>query len=237
MQQQGFRTEEEESVEWTTLQYLDLGREEFGFYDGGSRTCNQRNNTWTRQMPIAVLSSSSNPCTISNYTQVPFRLVAEEGKSKCSWVSLDDVSNSLVREDLEKSHHQRVSELQRLRSMYDLCWELAQLQDTYILQERQRSDAVRTSPIILDVSGRVFWKLRGYTSENHILLQDIGTSNSGAPGEKWFVYDVEQKPDVEKYISSIRTKRLKNLYGSKKEGIRSSMSKFSMFLGLVETLR
>ncbi|KAE8659321.1 hypothetical protein F3Y22_tig00116962pilonHSYRG00065 [Hibiscus syriacus] len=134
---------------------------------------------------------------------VPFQLVAEEGKSKCSWVSLDDVSNNLVRADLEKSHHQRVSELQRLRSIFgtserqwveaqvenakqqailmalkcqissdeahihldlhslrrkhaelvgevsnlyhkeekllsetipDLCWELAQLQDTYILQ-------------------------------------------------------------------------------------------------------
>ncbi|KAL7264008.1 hypothetical protein ACSBR1_002042 [Camellia fascicularis] len=89
----------------------------------------------------------------------PYRLVAEEGKAKCSWVSLDDVSNILVRADLEKSHHQRVSELQRLRSMRkhaelvgelsnlypreekllsetipDLCWELAQLQDTYILQ-------------------------------------------------------------------------------------------------------
>ncbi|XP_061351202.1 AUGMIN subunit 3-like isoform X1 [Gastrolobium bilobum] len=132
----------------------------------------------------------------------PFRLVAEEGKSKCSWVNLDDISNIYVR-DLEKSHHQRVSELQRLRSIFgvserqwveaqvenakqqavlmtlksqvssdeahihldlhslrrkhselkgelsnlynheekllsetipDLCWELAQLQDTYILQ-------------------------------------------------------------------------------------------------------
>ncbi|BFG42619.1 hypothetical protein CerSpe_288940 [Prunus speciosa] len=132
----------------------------------------------------------------------PFRLVAEEGKSKCSWVSLEDISNIIVR-DLEKSHHQRVSELQRLRSIFgtserqwveaqvenakqqailmvlksqvssdeahihldlhslrrkhselvgelsnsyhkeekllsetipDLCWELAQLQDTYILQ-------------------------------------------------------------------------------------------------------
>ncbi|PQQ13805.1 AUGMIN subunit 3 isoform X2 [Prunus yedoensis var. nudiflora] len=132
----------------------------------------------------------------------PFRLVAEEGKSKCSWVSLEDISNIIV-EDLEKSHHQRVSELQRLRSIFgtserqwveaqvenakqqailmvlksqvssdeahihldlhslrrkhselvgelsnsyhkeekllsetipDLCWELAQLQDTYILQ-------------------------------------------------------------------------------------------------------
>ncbi|KAL2962407.1 hypothetical protein AAZX31_17G141000 [Glycine max] len=137
----------------------------------------------------------------------PFRLVAEEGKSKCSWVNLDDISNTYVRgvhdADLEKSHHQRVSELRRLRSIFgvsekqwveaqvenakqqailmtlksqvssdeahihldlhslrrkhselkgelsnlynheekllsetisDLCWELAQLQDTYILQ-------------------------------------------------------------------------------------------------------
>ncbi|CAO2818987.1 unnamed protein product [Amaranthus hypochondriacus] len=133
---------------------------------------------------------------------VPFRLVAQDGKAKCSWVSLDDVSNVLVR-DLENCHHQRVSELQRLRSIFgtsekqwveaqvenakqqailmalksqvasdeahihmdlhslrrkhaelvgelsnlhhkeekflsetipDLCWELAQLQDTYILQ-------------------------------------------------------------------------------------------------------
>ncbi|KAJ7950566.1 AUGMIN subunit 3 [Quillaja saponaria] len=133
----------------------------------------------------------------------PFRFVAEEGKSKCSWVSLDDISNVYIRADLEKSHHQRVSELQRLRSIFgtserqwveaqvenakqqailmtlksqvssdeahihldlhslrrkhselvgelsslhyreekllsetipDLCWELAQLQDTYILQ-------------------------------------------------------------------------------------------------------
>ncbi|XP_059626267.1 AUGMIN subunit 3 isoform X1 [Cornus florida] len=49
---------------------------------------------------------------------VPYRLVAEEGKAKCSWVSLDDISNILVRADMEKSHHQRVSELQRLRSIF-----------------------------------------------------------------------------------------------------------------------
>ncbi|PPD68533.1 hypothetical protein GOBAR_DD34588 [Gossypium barbadense] len=67
--------------------------------------------------------------------------------------------------------------------------------------QRPRSDAVRTAPIILDVSGRAFWKLRGYTN--------IGTLDPVAPSEKWFVYDVEQKPDVEKYISSIRTKRVK----------------------------
>ncbi|KAL8531099.1 hypothetical protein ACS0TY_007926 [Phlomoides rotata] len=132
----------------------------------------------------------------------PYRLVAEEGKSKCSWVSLNEISNVLVR-DSENAQHKRLSELQRLRSIFgtserqwveaqvenakqqallmtlktqvtsdeahihldlhslrrkhaelagelstlyrkegklssetipDLCWELAQLQDTYILQ-------------------------------------------------------------------------------------------------------
>lgn len=32
-----------------------------------------------------------------DYYQGPFRLVAEEGKSKCSWVSLDDISNIFIR--------------------------------------------------------------------------------------------------------------------------------------------
>lgn len=40
-----------------------------------------------------------------------------------------------------------------------------------IIAERQRSDAVRTAPIILDDSGHAFWRLRGYTSEIYILLQ------------------------------------------------------------------
>ncbi|KAL6578943.1 AUGMIN subunit 3 [Orobanche minor] len=130
----------------------------------------------------------------------PYRLVAEEGKFKCSWVSLNDISN--VFEDTKNMQHQRLYELQRLRSVFgtserqwvdsqvenakhqavlmtlkaqvtsdeahihidlhslrrkhaelagelstlyrkqkllaetipDLCWELAQLQDTYILQ-------------------------------------------------------------------------------------------------------
>ncbi|URE04909.1 HAUS augmin-like complex subunit 3 [Musa troglodytarum] len=50
----------------------------------------------------------------------PLRLVAEEGKSKCSWVSLDDLTNCLIRGDIGKHnhHHNRVAELQRLRSIF-----------------------------------------------------------------------------------------------------------------------
>lgn len=159
----------------------------------------------------------------------PYRLVAEEGKSKCSWVSLDEISNVLVR-DLEKSHHQRVSELQRLRSIFgtserqwveaqvenakqqailsslkaqvtsdeahihldlhslrrkhaelagelsnlyrkeekllsetvpDLCWELAQLQDTYILQ----------GDYDLKVMRQEFYINRQKTFINHLINQ------------------------------------------------------------------
>nr|ATG71216.1 AUGMIN subunit3 [Callitropsis funebris] len=50
----------------------------------------------------------------------PSRLVAEEGKSKCSWVSLDDVTNCFIRGDSEKSYHHRVVELQRLRSIFGI---------------------------------------------------------------------------------------------------------------------
>ncbi|AQK82796.1 AUGMIN subunit 3 [Zea mays] len=57
--------------------------------------------------------------TFYPFSSGPFRLVAEEGKSKCSWVSLDDITNCLIRGDSEKSHHhQRVAELQRLRSIF-----------------------------------------------------------------------------------------------------------------------
>ncbi|KAJ6354687.1 hypothetical protein OIU77_005316 [Salix suchowensis] len=66
------------------------------------------------------------------------------------------------------------------------------------------SNAVRTEPVLLDVDGRVFWKLNGYDGQSDILLQDMGTWNSVAPSEKWLVYADEQKLEVEKYIISSR---------------------------------
>ncbi|OAY57054.1 uncharacterized protein LOC110609948 isoform X2 [Manihot esculenta] len=76
-------------------------------------------------------------------------------------------------------------------------------------KKRQRSDAVRTDPILLDVNGHAFWRLKGYNNEPDILLQDLGSWASAASEEKWFVYDAEQKQGIEKYISSLRTKRLR----------------------------
>ncbi|OEL25747.1 AUGMIN subunit 3 [Dichanthelium oligosanthes] len=121
-----------------------LAYSDFHPYVIGDLTCTKELNRWFSKQ----------------FEKGPFRLVAEEGKSKCSWVSLDDITNCLMRGDSEKSHHhQRVAELQRLRSMRKgselagelstlsqkvqafvsetipcLCSELAQLQGTYILQ-------------------------------------------------------------------------------------------------------
>ncbi|KAF6161770.1 hypothetical protein GIB67_013847 [Kingdonia uniflora] len=78
-----------------------LAYSDFHSYLLGDSACTKELNQWFRKQ----------------FETGPFRLVAEEGKAKCSWVSLDDSSNFLVR-DSEKSHHQRVAELQRLRSVY-----------------------------------------------------------------------------------------------------------------------
>ncbi|XP_050230556.1 uncharacterized protein LOC126679550 [Mercurialis annua] len=76
-------------------------------------------------------------------------------------------------------------------------------------QKRKRSDAVRTDPIFQDANGHVFWRLKGYSGEPDILLQDIGNWDLIDPEEKWFVYNSEQKQGVEKYISSLRTKKIR----------------------------
>ncbi|KAL3828953.1 hypothetical protein ACJIZ3_017755 [Penstemon smallii] len=48
----------------------------------------------------------------------PYRLVAEEGKSKCLWVSLNEISNVLVR-DSGNTQHQCLPDLQRLHSVFE----------------------------------------------------------------------------------------------------------------------
>ncbi|XP_012077943.1 uncharacterized protein LOC105638706 isoform X2 [Jatropha curcas] len=74
-------------------------------------------------------------------------------------------------------------------------------------KKRQRSDAVRTDPLLLDENGHAFWRLKGYNDKPDILLQDMGSWTSIVPEDKWFVYDAEQKQGIEKYISSLRSRR------------------------------
>ncbi|KAL1208703.1 E3 ubiquitin-protein ligase JMJ24 [Cardamine amara subsp. amara] len=69
-------------------------------------------------------------------------------------------------------------------------------------------DALRTEPILVEENGLVLWKLKCYEEEPSFLLQDLGTSFDGlcSPHEKWLAFKPQQKPEIEKYISSKRMK-------------------------------
>ncbi|XVF12330.1 hypothetical protein REPUB_Repub08aG0107200 [Reevesia pubescens] len=74
-------------------------------------------------------------------------------------------------------------------------------------KEDWRSDAVRSEPIFWDGHGhkfQKFWRLRGYSGETDILLQDIEGRDSVTVKERWYTYSTEQKAIVEKYVSSFR---------------------------------
>ncbi|KAG2322003.1 hypothetical protein Bca52824_015216 [Brassica carinata] len=75
-------------------------------------------------------------------------------------------------------------------------------------RKRQRCDAVRTDPILLNDDGRALWKLKCFEEEPKFLLQDVGTFGDISPHEKWLAFKPEQKQEIETYISSNRMKMM-----------------------------
>ncbi|XP_048138972.1 uncharacterized protein LOC115734953 isoform X2 [Rhodamnia argentea] len=71
------------------------------------------------------------------------------------------------------------------------------LEMSRISKKQQRSDAVRTEPVIVDGYGRTFWKLKGYKGEPDVLLQG------------WFQHVI--RLDQKKNGSSLMLKRNKKL--------------------------
>nr|KJB52968.1 hypothetical protein B456_008G285600 [Gossypium raimondii] len=82
-----------------------------------------------------------------------------------------------------------------------------EVSETVVDEEDEPLNPVRSEPIFWDGDGHRFWKLRSYSSETDVLLQDIEGSDLVAAKEKWYTYSTEQKPIVEKYISSFRMQR------------------------------
>lgn len=86
--------------------------------------------------------------------------------------------------------------------------EIAQVQAEMLEMSRiskkgQRSDAVRTEPVIVDGQGHTFWKLKVYKGEPDVLLQDVIKRDSVVAEEKWTVFDSEKKQEIDRYISSV----------------------------------
>ncbi|KAF8050976.1 hypothetical protein N665_1839s0005 [Sinapis alba] len=75
-------------------------------------------------------------------------------------------------------------------------------------RKRQRCDAVRTDPILLNDDGLALWKLKCFEEEPKFLLQDLGTFVDLSPHDKWLAFKPEQKQEIEKYISANRMKMM-----------------------------
>ncbi|KAI8528706.1 hypothetical protein RHMOL_Rhmol12G0168500 [Rhododendron molle] len=63
----------------------------------------------------------------------------------------------------------------------------------------RRSDAVRSEAMFLDGNGRKFWKLRGYSGNREILIQDIGNGDSLTLKDRWFSCNFDERETIENY--------------------------------------
>ncbi|ESQ32458.1 hypothetical protein EUTSA_v10003836mg [Eutrema salsugineum] len=132
-----------------------LAYSDFHAYLAGDSACTKELNQWfAKQLDTG-----------------PYRLVAEEGKSKCSWVSLDDTSNML--RDLEKSQHQRVAELQRLRSIFGTSerqWIEAQVENA-----KQQAILLTLKSQVTSVEAHIHFDLHSLRRTHADLVEEIST--------------------------------------------------------------
>lgn len=132
-----------------------LAYSDFHAYLAGDSACTKELNQWfTKQLDTG-----------------PYRLVAEEGKSKCSWVSLNDTSNML--RDLEKSQHERVSELQRLRSIFGTSerqWIEAQVENA-----KQQAILLTLKSQVTSVEAHIHFDLHSLRRKHADLVEEIST--------------------------------------------------------------
>ncbi|EFH40161.1 hypothetical protein ARALYDRAFT_494914 [Arabidopsis lyrata subsp. lyrata] len=132
-----------------------LAYSDFHAYLAGDSACTKELNQWfAKQLDTG-----------------PYRLVAEEGKSKCSWVSLDDTSNML--RDLEKSQHQRVAELQRLRSIFGTSerqWIEAQVENA-----KQQAILLTLKSQVTSVEAHIHFDLHSLRRKHADLVEEIST--------------------------------------------------------------
>ncbi|KAJ8434300.1 hypothetical protein Cgig2_009275 [Carnegiea gigantea] len=70
-------------------------------------------------------------------------------------------------------------------------------------KKKQRSDAVRTEAVFLDVNGHAYWRLNCISGLG-LLCQDIGDPEQITSNDKWFTFSSEETKVIEKHISSQR---------------------------------
>ncbi|KAJ4972521.1 hypothetical protein NE237_005695 [Protea cynaroides] len=138
------------------------------------------------------------------------KVLAAKDKEKCLKRKLqDDMAKAILLKNgapLSISEHEKLVSRIKVEAVKAHAETLEAM--GMVPKKKQRSDAVRTEPVLLDGDGSAYWKLGCYSSEPILLLQDIGNLDWVRSQEKWYTYDVEQTKVVEKYISCLRTKKL-----------------------------
>ncbi|KAJ4770292.1 Zinc-finger domain of monoamine-oxidase A repressor R1 protein [Rhynchospora pubera] len=80
--------------------------------------------------------------------------------------------------------------------------ELLETLDSLSLKTQRSS--LRTEPMILEGSGRVYWKLNGLSNNSVILLQDVESWHQLENGDKWYHFSEDDEKTIERHISSVR---------------------------------
>ncbi|GAB2303361.1 hypothetical protein Dimus_037352 [Dionaea muscipula] len=75
-------------------------------------------------------------------------------------------------------------------------------------RRKQRSDAMRTEPVLVDAKGNICWRLKGYNN-SQMVLQVCGPEDPVTCNEKWFSFNAEEEKLIEKHLHLFRVKRTK----------------------------
>ncbi|KAK7266761.1 hypothetical protein RIF29_19416 [Crotalaria pallida] len=136
------------------------------------------------------------------------KVASAREKVKCLKHRLqDEIANAAISNLTLSEHEAQLSQIKSETAKAHA--ELLEAKGT-VPQSKQSSDASRIDPLLMDDSGRIFWKLKSYTDKDDVLLQDIKINavDGTATEEKWFVFDLEKKHEIDKYISSRKLKKL-----------------------------
>ncbi|KAF5175977.1 Cell division cycle-associated 7-like protein [Thalictrum thalictroides] len=126
-------------------------------------------------------------------------LIAKDKEKRAKQQMQEEMEKAIVDgKPLSISEHDNLLSKMKMKSDNAHCEVLEAIKK--IPKNKQRSDSIRTEPLLFDGKGHVFWRLKCYSSQRDILVQDFGSLDSVTSEEKWLKYDDEQHGMIEKYI-------------------------------------
>lgn len=130
-------------------------------------------------------------------------LAAKDKEKNLKQKMMNELAEAIIARDgasLSISEHDEI--ISRIKCKADQAHKEMLESMNMVPKAKERSQAVRTRPILVDTDGRAFWRLNCYSEKSSILVQDIGNGDDSIVfGEKWITFDDEQQKVVERHIS------------------------------------